>query len=120
MKKIQRNEIYRNLTGFLAGKGVELKDGSYAETLAKGCQMLTDVINLSQQGIDQARQGIDQKLDKLRRIVHDKTAPKPPAKPAPAKAKTSTKAKAAPKAQPARKAAKVRPTATRKGTKPAK
>jgi hypothetical protein len=34
---------------------------------------------LSQRGIEKAKTGIDQQIDKMRQVIHEKTAPKPSA-----------------------------------------
>jgi type IV secretory pathway TrbL component len=102
MKSIQRDELYEHLSGFLKGKGIELKEGSYAAGIQKGCTLLADAINLSQKGLSRAKGEIDKKLGQMRQAIHEKTAPKPKAaaqtaKPADAKAKPQApKAKAKP------------------------
>jgi len=85
MKPIEKNELYEHVSGFLKGKGVELKAGSYANSIQAGCSLLADAINLSQQGLTRAKAGLDVKLDQMRQAIHEKTAPKAakrPAKPA--------------------------------------
>ncbi len=89
MKPIRKEELYEHLTEFLKAKGVEMKDGSYPQAIQKGCSFLADAINLSQKGITQAKEQIDRNLDRMRQIIHEKTAPKAAAKPSP-----SPKAKA--------------------------
>src|SRR5512137_2500593 len=81
MKPIQKDELYEHLSQFLKAKGVEMKDGSYPQAIQKGCSFLADAINLSQKGITQAKEQIDKNLDRMRQIIHEKTAPKPAAKP---------------------------------------
>ena len=78
MKSIQRDELYEHLSGFLKDKGIELKEGSYANGIQKGCTLLADAINLSQKGLDRAKGEVDKKLDQMRQAIHEKTAPKPP------------------------------------------
>ena len=80
MKPIRKDELYDHLAQFLKAKGVEMKDGSYPKAIQKGCSFLADVINLSQKGISQAKAGIDKNLDRMRQVIHEKTAPKPPPK----------------------------------------
>jgi len=104
MKPIEKDELYEHLSGFLKGKGIELKEGSYANVIQKGCTLLADAINLSQKGISRAKVGIDKKLDQMRQAVHEKTAPKP-------KAETQT---------PKSAGAKARPQAQKQNTKSAK
>ena len=77
MKPIQKDELYEHLCQFLKTKGVEMKDGSYPKAFQKGCSFLADAINLSQKGITQAKAQIDKNLDRMRQVIHEKTAPKP-------------------------------------------
>ena len=81
MKPIQKDELYEHLSQFLKAKGVEMKDGSYPKAVQKGCSILADAINLSQKGITQAKGQIDKNLDRMRQVIHEKTAPKSAAKP---------------------------------------
>ena len=90
MKPIQKDEIYEHLSQFLKAKGIEMKDGSYPRGIQAGCSLLADAINLSQKGIKRAKVGINSNLDRVRRVIHEKTAPKSAAK------------AAAPSAKPAR------------------
>jgi hypothetical protein len=76
MKPIDKNELYANLTDFLKNKGIELKDGSYAKGIEKSCSLLTEAINLGQQSLERAKTQIDKKLDRVRQVIHEKTAPK--------------------------------------------
>ncbi len=101
MKPIQKDELYEHLGAFLKGKGVELTDGSYAKGIQKGCTLLADVINLSQKGLSRAKVEVDKKLDQMRQVIHEKTAPKPPTAAQAPKAAAKAKAKAQkPKAKP--------------------
>jgi hypothetical protein len=86
MKTLSKDELYKNLRGFLEAKGVELKDGSYANSIQKSCGLLSDAINLGQQGVSRARLEIDKKLDQLRQVIHEKTAPTSAAPPRPSPA----------------------------------
>ncbi len=81
MKPIQKDELYEHLSQFLKAKGIEMKDGSYPKAIQKGCSFLADAINLSQKGITEAKTQIDKNLDRMRQVIHEKTAPKPAAKP---------------------------------------
>jgi hypothetical protein len=76
MKPIQKDELYQHLSEFLKAKGVEMKDGSYPKAVQKGCSILADAINLSQKGITQAKGQIDKNLERMRQVIHEKTAPK--------------------------------------------
>jgi len=53
-----------------------MKDGSYPKAFQKGCSFLADAINLSQKGITTAKVQIDKNLDRMRQVIHEKTAPK--------------------------------------------
>jgi len=106
MKQLDKNELYEHLTGFLKNKGIELKEGTYAQGIQKSCSLLSDAINLGQEGLERAKHGIDKKLDQMRQVIHEKTAPKsstpPRQSPRPATGsknsapKSSTPAKRAP------------------------
>jgi len=121
MSTIEKDELFDNLRQFLKGKGVELAEGSYTQTIQKSCRILADVINMGQSGIERAKTGIDKKLDQVRQCIHEKTAPKPPkttsdAEPAVAPgpaAKAETTAAAAPETPPAAHAASQKPRATK-------
>ena len=78
MKPIRKEELYDHLSQFLKAKGVEMKDGSYPQAVQKGCSILADAINLSQKGITQAKVQLEKNLDRMRQVIHEKTAPKPP------------------------------------------
>lgn len=75
MKKIEKDELFQNLKEFLGVKGIRLTEGVYSQTIQKSCRILADVINMGQQGIERAKTGIDTKLEKVRRAIHEKTAP---------------------------------------------
>lgn len=78
MKPIQKDELYENLGRFLKAKGIELQEGSYSRRIQRGCNLLADAINLSQKGLGKAKAEIDKGLDRMRQVIHEKTAPKPP------------------------------------------
>ncbi len=113
MKRIRKDELYGNLGTFLKAKGIELKEGSYSQRIQKTCGLLTDAINLSESGLERAKQEIDRKLEQMRQVIHEKTAPKQSAPPAAAKPKAAKKKQPAPKA--ATKPAPDRPRNSRKG-----
>ncbi len=79
MKRIQKDELYQHLNDFLKSKGVELKEGSYTQKIQKGCALLSDAVNLGQKGFARAKAGIDSKLEQMRQVIHEKTAPRPSA-----------------------------------------
>ena len=76
MKPLNQDELYQNLRGFLKGKGIDLQEGRYARGIQKSCSLLSDAINLGQQGLDRAKTEVDKKLDQMRQVIHEKTAPK--------------------------------------------
>ena len=84
MKPLEQDELYQHLSGFLKNKGVELKEGSYSRAIQKSCGLLVEAINLGQKGFGRAKVEIDKKLDQMRQVIHEKTAPKPSPKPGPA------------------------------------
>src|ERR1700738_3195597 len=99
MKPLEKDEIYQNLHSFLKARGVELNEGNYAAKIQKSCSLLSDAINAGQQGVSRAKVEIDKKLDQLRQVIHEKTAPPgqaspPPAPQASAGSKTDSAAKA--------------------------
>ena len=117
MKQIEKGEIFQHLSGFLKSKGIVLNEGSYASKIEKSCHLLTETINVSQQGLERAKQGIDQRLDKVRQVIHEKTAPKPPAPPETPAAATASPAATPPKSPaPPKQARKV---ARKPGSAPA-
>jgi hypothetical protein len=78
MNPIRKDELYENISQFLKSKGIELREGSYTKGVHAGCSLLADAINLSQTGLDRAKNGLEKKLDQVRQVIHEKTAPKPP------------------------------------------
>jgi len=75
MKTLEKDELYRNVQGFLKTKGVDLQEGSYAQKIQKSCHLLSEAINTGQQGLARAKSQVDKKLDQLRQVIHEKTAP---------------------------------------------
>ena len=95
MNRIDKNELFQHLSGFLKAKGVELKEGSYTQRIQKGCGLLAETVNLSQQAIERTKAEMDKRLDRMRQVIHEKTAPKttagrPPSDPVPAAGTTGT------------------------------
>ena len=76
MKPIKKDELFSHVSEFLKKRGVEMKEGSYSQAIQNGCSFLTDAINLSQQGMERAKTEFDRHLDHMRRVIHEKTAPK--------------------------------------------
>jgi hypothetical protein len=93
MKQIRKDEIYNQLSEFLKGKGVELKEGPYTRGIHAGCSMLADAINLSQAGIVRAKTGIERGVDQMRQVIHEKTAPKSAHQPKGSKPSPNAKSK---------------------------
>ncbi len=114
MKRIKKGELYRHVDGFLKTKGVELKPGSYTERIQRVCGLLSDVINTSQDGLERAKAETEKRLEKVRQVIHEKTAPKaPPTAPPPPASATSSN----PPPPRAKRAAKnARKKATRRST----
>src|SRR6266545_3737436 len=77
MKTIKKDELFQTLGDFLKLKGVELKDGAYAQRIRQSCNLLTDAINGTQKTVKHAKVEVDKKLDQLRQTIHEATAPKP-------------------------------------------
>jgi len=90
MSDIKKEEMFGNLKNFLKSKGIEIQEGSYANGIRKGCDILTDTVNMSQRAFDRAKVAVDKGLDQVRQTVHEKTAPK-------AGASASSRAKSASK-----------------------
>jgi hypothetical protein len=76
MKEINKEEMFGNLKDFLKSKGIELQEGSYSEGIRKGCDLLTDTVNLSQKAFDRAKDAMDKGLDQVRQTIHEHTAPR--------------------------------------------
>ena len=76
MSDINKEEMFGNLKSFLKSKGIEFQDGSYADGIRKGCEILTDTVNMSQRALVRAKVAVDKGLDQVRQTVHEKTAPK--------------------------------------------
>jgi hypothetical protein len=110
MKTIQKDELFEHLSGFLKSKGIELKQGSYAQGIQRGCSILADTINLGQQGLERAKSGIDKNVDKVRQVIHEKTAPKTAARSSASK-DAPTGSPAAASSPPAPETSTVTPTA---------
>jgi len=113
MKPLEQNEIFQNLSGFLKLRGIELKEGSYAQGIQKSCELLTNAINLGQESLERAKVEFDKSMEHMRGIIHEKTAPKPP-KTAPAPA-PAPQPKAPRAAKPISKPSKPKPQARKKG-----
>ena len=121
MKPIDKDELYEHLSGFLKNRGVEIKPGTYTKGIQTGCSVLADAINLSQAGIELARAEVEKKLDQMRQVIHESTAPRPPTAPAPAKKAKVRTAQKQPAAQAGgNRGSKPRPKPKKAGTKAGK
>ena len=97
MKPIQKEELYDHVSQFLKTKGIELKEGTYPRGIQASCSLLADVINMSQKGLTRAKTEIDKSVERVRQVIHEKTAPgAPAAKATKPKAAARAKAKAKP------------------------
>ncbi len=95
MKPIEKHELYENLRQFLKGKGIELTEGSYSKGIHASCSLLADAINLSQAGIERARNEIGKQINHVRQVIHEKTAPRGAKRPQPPPSRTGTAGKTA-------------------------
>ena len=98
--------MFGNLKSFLKSKGIDIQEGSYAEGIRKGCEILTDTVNMSQRALDRTKTVVDEGLDQVRQTVHEYTAPKSEKKSAASAASGSqAQAKSSPKKKTAAKKA---------------
>jgi hypothetical protein len=111
MSKIDKNELFQHLSGFLKSKGVELQEGSYTRRVQQGCHLLAETVNRSQDALQRAKGAVDKGLDQVRQAIHEKTAPKPASGNAPsaaAPAPSEPMSKATPRKPKPAKATRVR------------
>jgi hypothetical protein len=78
MSKINKDELFTHVSDFLKARGIDLQAGSYTRTIEKGCQVLADTINLSQQALERAKIELEEKLERARDVIHKQTAPRKP------------------------------------------
>src|SRR5882724_2130709 len=101
MKPIDKDELYEHLSGFLKNRGVEIKPGTATKGIQTGCTFLAEAINRSQAGIQLAKAEVEKKLEQMRQVIHESTAPRQPRAPASAKTpnvkNTGSKARTKPK-----------------------
>lgn len=76
MNKIEKDELFRNLSDFLKTKGIELQEGTYTQRIQQGCGLLAETVNMSQQAFERAKAEMERQLDQMRQVIHEKTAPK--------------------------------------------
>ena len=113
MKKLRQNDLFKHIDKFLKDQGIEIREAApLGSRLKTSCQILTDTINHAQGTLGKARDHMDDHLDKMRNIIHEKTAPRKPSATAP----KSKKKKPQAKKRPVKKAtkAKAKPKATGK------
>lgn len=79
MKTINKDELFRNLGDFLKSKGIELNEGSYTTRIQRGCNLLADAINATNETVSKTKVKMDRALDQLRQSIHESTAPPRPA-----------------------------------------
>ena len=94
MSDIKKEEMFGNLKSFLKSRGIDIQEGSYANGIRKGCDILTDTVNMSQRAFDRAKDVADKGLDQVRQTVHEYTAPKSKAAGASSGGRTRTKSSA--------------------------
>ncbi len=116
MKKIRQDELFQSLSGFLKSKGIEFKDGAYAQRIQQACGLLGETINATQVTAKKAKDQVDKRLDQLRQSIHEATAPKvsQPAAPPPESPPAAAPAPKANSAAAAPPPASKKPKATRK------
>jgi hypothetical protein len=116
MSDIKKEEMFGNLKGFLKSKGIDIQEGSYAEGIRKGCEILTDTVNMSQRALERTKDAVDQGLEKARQTVHEYTAPK--TKPGSPKTTASADSQTQPKSAPKKNAsAKTKKPSSARGKK---
>jgi hypothetical protein len=73
MNEINKEEMFGHLKGFLKSKGIEIREGAYVEGIRKGCEILTETVNLSQRALERAKDAMEQGLDPVRETFHERT-----------------------------------------------
>ncbi len=101
MKKLENDELYRHIDTFLKEKGIEIRDTApLGNRLQAVCRLLTDTINNTQSALEKARNQMDIGIDKVRVLIHKKTAPRKAAPKQTQKRKKKAAAKKTASAQP--------------------
>jgi hypothetical protein len=117
MKTIEKDELFQSLSEFLKAKGIELKEGAYAQRIRQACNLLGDTVNATQKTARKAKDELDKNLARLRESLREKKAPRPsPAAasdPAPSRAPKAAK----PRSSGKRRAAPVKRPRTRGSAK---
>jgi hypothetical protein len=115
MQKIDKGELYQHVQQFLKQRGVRLEEGSYTRRIQHGCSILADTVNLSQQAVSKATSVVEKRLDRVRQVIHEKTAPKAPTPAAGTPPQSAESSSAKPEAKKAPKAARKKaPTRAKK------
>lgn len=91
MKTLKKNELLGHVTNFLKTKGIVLEDGSASTKLKTGCETITGIINQGNRSLKNVQKEVTAGVDKVRQVIHEKTAPAPT--PAPKAKKKTTKSK---------------------------
>jgi hypothetical protein len=117
MSKLEKEELFDNLSQFLKTKGIDLQQGAYTQRIRWSCAFLTDMINLGEGAVQKAKVEVDEKLEKMRQVIHEKTAPKPESGKSPEQAPPPEPKPPEPPSQPAPKEApaKARKTPPKRG-----
>ena len=115
MSEIKKEEMFGNLKNFLKSKGIEIQEGSYANGIRRGCDILTDTVNMSQRAFERTKTVVEQGLDQARQTVHEYTAPKTEKKATASASSAGSQAQA--KAAPKKKAAGAKKTSSANGKK---
>jgi hypothetical protein len=77
MKTIEKDELFQSLSEFLKAKGIELKEGVYAQRIRQACNLLGDAVNATQTTARKAKDELDRNLARLRESLRESKKPKP-------------------------------------------
>src|SRR5260370_33334381 len=89
MNKIDKDELFRHVSEFWKAKGIELQPGTYTQRIKKGCELLANTVNLGHEAFVRAAEKMEKHLEQMRQGIHEKTAPKSPARPPQPQASTA-------------------------------
>ncbi len=76
MSAIKQEELFQHLSGFLRSRGIELQEGAYTRRIQQGCRIVTEAANLSQRAMQKTKAEVDKRLEQVRQVIHEKTAPR--------------------------------------------
>ena len=82
MKTIEKDELFQSLSEFLKAKGIELKEGVYAQRIRQACNLLGDTVNATQKTARKAKDELDKNLARLRESLREQKAKAPRPSPA--------------------------------------